>query len=153
MRKIPVNVTIDGDLNAWLDGMARELRINKSQFMNNVISAGKDDVKVLKAIGAFYVGKLLLGSKQKGPKVPLKKKISVNMTIDEDLDEWLEGMAVELRMNKSQFMNNVISAAKDDVRVLKAIGIFSIGKMVMKMKERGLKVKMPDIASASQKVK
>jgi predicted transcriptional regulator len=153
MSKIPVNVTIDEDLNEWLEGMATELRMNKSQFMNNAISAGKDDVKVLKAIGLFYVGKLLMGSKHKGAKVTLKKKISVNMTIDEDLDEWLEGMATELRMNKSQFMNNVISAAKGDVRVLKAIGAFGLGKMVMKVKEKGLKVKMPNSAPVGQKAK
>jgi len=44
MKKIPVNVTIDEDLNDWLEGMARELRINKSQFMNNAIAAGRGDV-------------------------------------------------------------------------------------------------------------
>jgi hypothetical protein len=153
MKKIPVNVTIDEDLNDWLEGMGRELRINKSQFMNNAIAAGRGDVKVLKAIGAFYVAKLLVGSKQKSAKVALKKKISVNMTIDEDLDQWLEGMAMELRMNKSQFLNNVISAAKEDVRVLKAIGAFGAAKMVMKVKEKATKVKLQNISLAGQKSK
>ena len=152
MRKIPVSVTIDEDLDEWLEGMAAELRMNKSQFINNVISAAKDDIKVLKAIGGFFVGRLLMGGKKRVPKITLKR-ISVNMTIDEDLDEWLEGMATELRMNKSQFLNNVISATKDDVKVLKAVGLFSLGRMVMNVKEKGLKGKMQDTPVAGLKGK
>ena len=78
-------------------------------------------------------------------------KIPVNVTIDEDLNEWLEGMATELRMNKSQFLNNVISAAKDDVRVLKAIGAFGAAKMVMKVKGKAVKVKLPSIPLVGRK--
>jgi hypothetical protein len=152
MKKIAVNVTIDEDLNGWLEGMAKELRMNKSQFMNNVISSGRDDIKVLKAIGAFWLARLLSGGEKRVPKIN-PKKISVNMTIDEDLDEWLEGMAKELRMNKSQFANNIIAAMKDDVKVLKAVGVFSLGKMVMKVKEKVLDVEIQGTRLVDQKGK
>jgi hypothetical protein len=58
-----------------------------------------------------------------------------------------------LRMNKSQFLNNVISAAKEDVRVLKAIGAFGAAKMVMKVKEKATKVKLQNNSLAGQKSK
>jgi len=64
------------------------------------------------------------------------KKVPVNITIDEDLNEWLEKMASELRMNKSQFLNNIISASKNDVKILKAIGLFNLGKVAMKVKDK-----------------
>lgn len=152
MRKIRVNMTIDEDLDEWLGKIAGELRMNKNQFINNVISATKDDVKVLRAIGLFNLRKMERGGKGKGGNVAIKK-IPVNMIIDEDLNEWLERMAAELRMNKSQFMNNVITATKDDVRVLKAIGLFSVGKMVMKVKEKVQKVKMENIPLKGERAK
>lgn len=70
-----------------------------------------------------------------------KKKVHINITIDEDLNEWLEKMAAELRMNKSQFINNVISGAKDDVRVLKAIGVFQLAKAAMAVKEHAQNIR------------
>ena len=69
-----------------------------------------------------------------------EKKVPVNITIDEDLNEWLEKMAAELRMNKSQFINNIISATKDDVKILKAIGLFNLGKVAMRIKGRVSKI-------------
>lgn len=69
------------------------------------------------------------------------KKVPVNITIDEDLNEWLEKMAAELRMNKSQFINNIISASKDDVKILKAIGLFNLGKVAMRVNEKALNIR------------
>lgn len=68
------------------------------------------------------------------------KRVPVNITIDEDLNEWLEKMATELRMTKSQFINNAISAAKDDVKVLEAIGLFQLGKAAMRVKDKALSI-------------
>jgi hypothetical protein len=76
------------------------------------------------------------------------KKVPVNITIDEDLNEWLEKMATELRMNKSQFINNIISASKDDVKILKAIGLFNLGKVAMRVEE-----KAPNIRSKGVRIK
>jgi uncharacterized ubiquitin-like protein YukD len=69
------------------------------------------------------------------------QKVHINITIDEDLDEWLGKMATELRLNKSQFINNVISAAKDDVKVLEAIGLFQLGKAAMRVKDKALDIR------------
>jgi hypothetical protein len=146
MRKVRVNMTIDEDLDGWLERMAGELRMNKSQFINNVISATKDEVKVLKAIGLFNLGKMLMKGKEKRQNIMLKK-IPVNMTIDEDLDGWLEKMAGELRMNKSQFINNVISATKDDLKVLKAIGWVQLSKAAMRVKDKALSPRRKSVAA------
>ena len=69
------------------------------------------------------------------------QKVHINITIDEDLDEWLGKMAAELRLNKSQFINNVISAGKDDVKVLEAIGLFQLGKAAMRVKDKALSIR------------
>ena len=69
-----------------------------------------------------------------------RKKVHINITIDEDLNEWVEEISTELRMNKSQFINNLISAGKEDVKVLKAMGVFGLAKVAMKLKEKELKI-------------
>ena len=72
--------------------------------------------------------------------MPKKKveKVHVNITIDEDLNEWLEKTAAELRLNKSQLINNLISMGKDDVNLLKAMGAFGLANVVRRVKEGGL---------------
>ena len=72
--------------------------------------------------------------------MPKKKvqKVHVNITIDEDLNDWIEKTAAELRLNKSQFINNLISMGKDDVDVLKATGLFGLTNWVRKVREEGL---------------
>lgn len=42
-----ITVTVDTDLNEWLEKTATELRMNKSQLTNNLISMGKDDVELM----------------------------------------------------------------------------------------------------------
>ena len=69
-----------------------------------------------------------------------RKKVHINITIDEDLNEWVEEISTELRMNRSQFINNLISAGKDDVKVLKAIGAFGLAKVARKIKEKALNI-------------
>ena len=75
------------------------------------------------------------------------QKVHINITIDEDLDAWLGKMAAELRLNKSQFINNVISAAKDDVKVLEAIGLFQLGKAAMRVKDRALNMRLKGVTA------
>jgi hypothetical protein len=75
--------------------------------------------------------------------MPKKKveKVHLTITVDADLNEWLEKTAGELRMNKSQLINNLISMGKDDVKVLKATGLFGLAEVARKLKEGGLTLK------------
>lgn len=75
--------------------------------------------------------------------MPKKKieKVHINVTIDEDLNRWLEKTATEFRMNKSQLINNLISMGKDDVGLLKATGVLGLARAVKKVKEEALKIK------------
>jgi hypothetical protein len=76
-------------------------------------------------------------------KMPKKKveKVHVNITIDEDLYDWVEKTAAEYRINKSQLINNLISMSKDDVEILKATGFLGAVKAARKLKEEGLKIR------------
>jgi hypothetical protein len=80
--------------------------------------------------------------------MPKKKveKVHVNITIDEDLNQWLEKTAAELRMNKSQLINNLILMGKDDVGVLKGTGVLGAAKVIKELKEELLKLKRKGIA-------
>ena len=73
-KKAHINITIDEELNEWLDEMAAEFGINKSQFINNVISVTKSDVKVYKAIGLFDVARAAIGLKEECSKIGIKFK-------------------------------------------------------------------------------
>ena len=75
--------------------------------------------------------------------MPKKKveKVHINVTIDEDLNRWLEKTAAEFRMNKSQLINNLISMGKDDVGLLKATGVLGLARAIKKVKEEALKIK------------
>jgi len=79
------------------------------------------------------------------------KKTHINITIDEDLDKWLDKMALELNISKSQFINNCVSVAKSDVKVLRAIGLFDLAKAVIRLWEKGTEVKMQNIPLVGQK--
>ena len=73
------------------------------------------------------------------------EKVHINITIDEDLNEWVEKMAVELRMNKSQLINNLISMGKDDVKILKPMGMLGLAKAIRRIKEEAQKVRVRGI--------
>jgi len=79
--------------------------------------------------------------------MPKKKveKVHINVTIDEDLNRWLEKTAREFRMNKSQLINNLISMGKDDVGLLKATGVLGLAKAVRNLKEEVLKIKKESV--------
>ncbi len=75
--------------------------------------------------------------------MPKKKieKVHINVTIDEDLNRWLEKTGAEYRMSKSQLINNLISMGKDDVALLKATGLLGLASAVKKVKEDILTIK------------
>jgi hypothetical protein len=83
--------------------------------------------------------------------MPKKKveKVHVNITIDEDLNQWLEKTAVELRMNKSQLINNLILMGKDDVGLMKGAGVLGAAKVIRKLKEELLRMKKKGVALES----
>jgi hypothetical protein len=72
--------------------------------------------------------------------MPKKKveKVHITVTIDENLNEWLEKTAPELGLNKSQLVNNVISMGKEDIKLLKASGVLGLANLVRKVKEEVL---------------
>jgi hypothetical protein len=80
--------------------------------------------------------------------MPKKKveKVHVNITIDEDLNQWLEKAAADLRMNKSQLINNLILMGKDDVGVMKGTGVLGAAKVIRELKEEVLKMKRRGVA-------
>lgn len=75
--------------------------------------------------------------------MPKKKvgKIHVNITMDEDLYEWVEKTAEEYRINKSQLINNLVSMSKDDVDILKVTGFLGAVKAAKKLKEEVVNIK------------
>ncbi len=75
--------------------------------------------------------------------MPKKKveKVHINVTIDEDLNRWLEKAAGEFRMSKSQLINNLISMGKDDVGLLKATGVVGLARAVKSLKEKVLEMR------------
>ena len=75
--------------------------------------------------------------------MPRKKveKVHINITIDEDLNKWVERTAAEFRMNKSQLINNLISMGKDDVALLKRTGVLGLARAVRNVKKEVLKIK------------
>ena len=82
--------------------------------------------------------------------MPKKKveKVHINVTIDEDLNRWVEKTAAEFRMNKSQLINNLISMGKDDVALLKATGVLGLARAVQKVKEDVVKIKKEDVGQS-----
>ncbi len=75
--------------------------------------------------------------------MPKKKveKVHLTVTVDMDLNEWLEKTAAEFRLNKSQLINNLISMGKDDVDLMRGIGLLGAAKVLRKIKEELLKKK------------
>ena len=74
--------------------------------------------------------------------MPKKKveKVHLTITVDGDLNEWLEKTAGEFRMNKSQLINNLISMGKDDVGLVKGMGLLGAAKVLRELKEELLKM-------------
>ena len=69
------------------------------------------------------------------------EKVHINVTVDEDLNRWLEKTAGEFRMSKSQLINNLISMGKDDVGLLKATGVLGLARAVKNLKEKVVEIK------------
>jgi hypothetical protein len=79
--------------------------------------------------------------------MPKKKveKVHLTITVDADLNEWLEKTAAEFRLNKSQLINNLISIGKDDVGLIRGMGLLGAAKVLRNIKQEILKAKRKDI--------
>jgi len=69
------------------------------------------------------------------------EKVHLTVTVDADLNEWLEKTAAEFRLNKSQLINNLISMGKDDVGLMRGMGLLGAAKELREIKEEILKKK------------
>ena len=56
------------------------------------------------------------------------------------MNEWVEKTAAELRMNKSQLINKMISMSKDDMKVLKTMGLLGLSKVIKRVREGSLSI-------------
>jgi hypothetical protein len=74
------------------------------------------------------------------------EKVHLTVTVDVDLNEWLEKTAAEFRLNKSQLINNLISMGKDDVELMGGIGLLGAAKKLRELKETLLKKKRTGVA-------
>ena len=79
-------------------------------------------------------------------KVP---KVHINITIDEDLDRWLDKTAGEFRMNKSQLINNIILEGKGDIGLMRGTGVLGAAKVIKKLKEELLKMKRKGVVTGA----
>jgi hypothetical protein len=77
-------------------------------------------------------------------KVP---KVHINITIDEDLDRWLDKTAGEFRMNKSQLINNIILEGKSDLGLMRGTGVLGAAKVIRKLKGELLKMKRKGVVT------
>jgi metal-responsive CopG/Arc/MetJ family transcriptional regulator len=63
--KAKIAVTIEAELLEKIDKMADEFDVNRSQFIENVLSVGLSDAQLLKRLGFVDVAKLVIKLKDK----------------------------------------------------------------------------------------
>lgn len=63
--KTKIAITIEGDLLKKIDKTAEEFDLNRSQFIENVLSVGLSDAQLLKTLGFVDVAKLVRKLKDK----------------------------------------------------------------------------------------
>jgi metal-responsive CopG/Arc/MetJ family transcriptional regulator len=73
--KAKIAITIEAELLEEIDKVAREFGLNRSQFIENILSVGLGDAKALKAMGFVDIAKLVIRVKDKVNKrlAPLKR--------------------------------------------------------------------------------
>jgi metal-responsive CopG/Arc/MetJ family transcriptional regulator len=64
----------------------------------------------------------------------MKTKIAI--TIEVELLEEIGKMAEELKLNRSQLIENVLSVGLSDARLLKKLGFMDIAKLVIKLRDK-----------------
>ena len=64
----------------------------------------------------------------------MKAKIAI--TIETELLEEIDRMAGEFDLNRSQFIENLLSVALGDAKALKAVGLVDIAKLVVRVRDK-----------------
>jgi metal-responsive CopG/Arc/MetJ family transcriptional regulator len=64
----------------------------------------------------------------------MKTKIAI--TIEAEILEEIDKMAKKLNMNRSHFIENILSVGLSDARLLKNLGLIDLAKLVMKLKDK-----------------
>ena len=64
----------------------------------------------------------------------MKAKIAI--TIEAELLEEIDRMAGEFDLNRSQFIENLLSVALGDAKALKAVGLVDIAKLVVRVRDK-----------------
>ena len=74
--KAKIAITIEAEMLAKIDKMAEELNLNRSQFIENVLSVGLADAQLLKTLGFIDVAKLVMRVRDKVGKRLSEKRSS-----------------------------------------------------------------------------
>ena len=64
----------------------------------------------------------------------MKAKIAI--TIESELLEEIDKMAGKFNLNRSQFIENLLSVALGDAKALKAVGLVDIAKLVIRVRDK-----------------
>jgi hypothetical protein len=64
----------------------------------------------------------------------MKTKIAI--TIEAEILEEIDKMAEKLNMNRSHFIENILSVGLSDARLLKELGFIDLAKLVIKLKDK-----------------
>ncbi len=73
--KAKIAITIEAEILEKIDKMAEEFNLNRSQFIENLLSVGLGDAKALKAVGLMDIAKLVIRVRDK-----LDKRLSKRRT-------------------------------------------------------------------------
>jgi metal-responsive CopG/Arc/MetJ family transcriptional regulator len=63
--KAKIAITIERGILEEVDRMAEEFNLNRSQFIENLLSVGLGDAKALKAVGLMDIARLVIRVKDK----------------------------------------------------------------------------------------
>ena len=64
----------------------------------------------------------------------MKAKIAI--TIEAEILEQVDKMAEEFKLNRSQFIENLLAVGLGDAKALKVVGFIDIAKLVIRVKDR-----------------
>ena len=72
--KAKIAITIETEMLKQIDRLAGELSLNRSQFIENVLSVGLADAQVLKTLGFMDLAKLVIRVRDKVAKRSSKQR-------------------------------------------------------------------------------
>ena len=73
--KAKIAITIETEMLEKIDKLAKELNLNRSQFIENILSVGLSDAELLKALGLIDVAKLVIRLRDRVDKQLAKRRV------------------------------------------------------------------------------